>query len=81
MHGDANDACWSPEDRLVLRLADALHVTSRVEDPLWDELAAQFASEQLIELLMLAGLYHAVSYLINGIGVEREGFAPRFPPA
>src|SRR3982751_6380460 len=37
-HGDAGDACWSAEDRLVLRLADALHETSRVEGALWAEL-------------------------------------------
>jgi alkylhydroperoxidase family enzyme len=81
VHGGAADVCWSAEDRLVLRLADALHETSRVDDALWADLAAQLAPEQLIELLMLAGLYHAVSYLINGIGIEQEAFAPRFPPA
>jgi len=79
VHGDAGDACWSAEDRLVLRLADALHETSRVDGALWAELAAHFVPEQLVELLMLAGLYHAVSYLINGIRIEQEAFAPRFP--
>jgi hypothetical protein len=28
---------------------------------------------------MLAGKYHAVSYLINAMGVQHEAFAPRFP--
>src|SRR4249919_1997690 len=56
--GEAADACWTSEDRLVIRLADELHDTSRVSDPLWAELAARFAPEQLLELLMLAGLYH-----------------------
>ena len=81
VHGDAGEDCWNDEDRLVLRLADALHETSRVDDALWSELAGQFAPEQLVELLMIAGLYHAVSYLINGIRIEPEAFAPRFPPA
>jgi alkylhydroperoxidase family enzyme len=79
VRGAAADSCWTPEDRLVIRLADELHDTSAVADPLWGELAAHFAPEQIIELLMLAGLYHGVSYLINGARVQREGFAPAFP--
>jgi alkylhydroperoxidase family enzyme len=77
--GGADDACWSLEDRLVIRLADQLHDTNHVDDPLWGELSAHFAPEQTVELIMLAGLYHAVSYLINAIGIQHEAFAPRFP--
>jgi alkylhydroperoxidase family enzyme len=70
---------WNAEDSLVLRLAETLHATNQVEDELWAELAARFRSEQLVELIMLAGLYHAVSYLVNATRVQLEGFAPRFP--
>jgi len=31
-------------------------------------------------LIMLAGLYHAVSFVANATGVQHEAFAPRFPP-
>ena len=79
VRGHAADPCWSAEDRLVMRLADRLHETSRVDDALWAELATHFTPDQLIELLMLAGLYHAVSYLTNAIGVAPEPFAPTFP--
>ncbi len=77
--GAAGDPCWSDEDRLVMRLADELHDTSGVSDALWRDLAGRFTAEQIIELLMLAGLYHGVSYLINGARVQREDFAPAFP--
>ncbi len=79
VHGDATAACWSDEDRLVIRLADALHQHHDVDDALWAELAAAFAEEQLIELIMLAGLYHAVSYLVNGLRIPLEDGASRFP--
>lgn len=79
VHGGAGDACWSPEDRLVIRLADQLHDTNQADDPLWEDLAAHFVPGQLVELIMLAGLYHAVSYLINATGVQHEAFAPKFP--
>ena len=48
VHGDANDACWNPEDRLVIRFADQLHDTNRVDDVLWKEAAAHFAPDQLV---------------------------------
>jgi alkylhydroperoxidase family enzyme len=79
VRGRAADSCWTPEDRLVISLADELHDTSAVSEPLWQELAAHFAPEQILELLMLAGLYHGVSYLINGARVQGEDFAPGFP--
>jgi alkylhydroperoxidase family enzyme len=78
-HGAADDACWSPEDRLVIRLADQLHDTNRVDETLWNDLSAQFAADQMVELIMLAGLYHAVSYMVNATGVRHEAFAPGFP--
>ena len=80
VHGSADDACWSAEDRLVIRLADQLHETNRVDDALWTAAAGHFAADQLIELVMIAGLYHAVSYLVNAAGVQQEPFAPGFPP-
>jgi alkylhydroperoxidase family enzyme len=81
VHGNADDECWAPEDRLVIRLADQLHDTNRVSDAHWEELAAHFAPDQLVELIMLAGLYHAVSYMVNATGVQHEAFAPGFPSA
>jgi alkylhydroperoxidase family enzyme len=79
VHGGPGDAGWSDEDRLVIRLADQLHGTATVDEGLWNELSAHFTDEQLVELIMLAGLYHAVSFVANAIGVEHEAFAPRFP--
>ena len=79
VHGGPADECWGTEERLVMRLADQLHDTSRVDDPLWTELSGRFAADQLVELIVLAGLYHAVSFATNAIGIEQEVFAPRFP--
>ena len=79
VRGGANDGCWGTDERLAIRLADQLHETSRVDDALWAELAARFAAAQIVELLMLAGLYRAVSYLVNATSVAPESFAPRFP--
>jgi alkylhydroperoxidase family enzyme len=79
VHGTPDDDCWDGDDRVVLRLADRLHETNAVDDALWAEAAGRFSAAQLVELVMLAGLYHAVSYLVNALHVEPEPFAPAFP--
>jgi len=79
VHEPADATCWSATDRLTVRLADALHTDHDIGDALWSDLKAEFGNDQLIELIMLAGLYHAVSYLVNAMRVAREPFAPGFP--
>ena len=41
-------------------------------------LARLFREEQLLDLLMLAGWYHAISFTANGARVACEDGAPRF---
>ncbi len=79
VHEPADAPCWTTADRLTVRLADALHTHHDIGDALWSDLKSEFGNDQLIELIMLAGLYHAVSYLVNAMRVAREPFAPRFP--
>ena len=79
VHGTPDDECWDGDDRIVLRLADRLHETNDVDDALWADASARFSPAQLVELVMLAGLYHAVAYLVNALRVAPESFAPAFP--
>lgn len=79
VNGSAEADCWNPAQRLILRLADELHASSQVSDALWAEMSKQWQPAQIIELMMLAGLYHAVSYLTNGARIPLENAAPRFP--
>jgi alkylhydroperoxidase family enzyme len=76
---DPAAAPFSPRERLLLRLVDELRDTARVSDELWSELAAAWSSEQLVELIALAGFYHMISFLANGLRVPHESFAARFP--
>lgn len=81
VHGDATAACWRPDEALIVKLADALHASNDVDDALWTELKAAFADDQLVELVQLAGFYHAVSFTLRAFRVPLEASAPRFPPA
>jgi alkylhydroperoxidase family enzyme len=79
VHGGPDDDCWSDEDRVLLRLCDALHADSTIDDALWATLRERFSEEALLELLLLAGFYRTVSYLTNALRLTPEPNAARFP--
>jgi alkylhydroperoxidase family enzyme len=80
-HGDAADPCWpeAPErERLLIQAVDALHDHSDIDDDLWRQLSEQFTAAELLDLLMLCGWYHAISFAANGARVPLEAGAPTF---
>ena len=77
--GAAGEGSWSEQERTVLQLAEELHETSTISEPLWHLLSAHFDERQIIELVVTAGWYHAISYLCNGLRVPLEPWARRFP--
>jgi alkylhydroperoxidase family enzyme len=79
VHGDHTDACWvDARDRLVLEAVDSLHDTADIDDELWERLSVEFTAEQALDLFMLAGWYHSISYAANAARVPLEAGAPRF---
>ncbi len=74
-----DDPIWTPAQAALVRLCDELHDTSGISDALWKELRGHFSEEQLLELIYTVGMYHAVSFLTNGLGLEPEAFGERFP--
>jgi alkylhydroperoxidase family enzyme len=76
---DVEATPFAPREKLLLRLCDELHATANVSDELWEKLAADYTSEQLIELVVLAGLYHVISFATNALRIPLEPFAARFP--
>jgi alkylhydroperoxidase family enzyme len=76
-----DDPIWSPREAALVRLCDALHDTATIPPPLWEELRRHFDEEQILELIYTAGMYHAVSFLTNGLALEPEPFGERFAAA
>ena len=75
--GDGSDRCWvSERDRLLIEAVDSLHDSSRISDPLWDRLEGEFSSEEILDLTMMPGWYHAVSFTANGVRLGLEPGAP-----
>ena len=79
--GTAQDDCWSERDRLLIAAVDALHDGADVPDSLWALLSAAFSEVELLDLFLLCGWYHAISFVANAARIPREPGAPRFASA
>jgi alkylhydroperoxidase family enzyme len=77
--GGPDDDCWDDEDRVLIRLCDGLQRSCAIDDDVWTQLTAHHSDEAILELLMLAGTYRTVSYLVNGLRLPLEPGARRFP--
>lgn len=78
-HGTPSDSCWTEErDRLLIEAVDALHDTADVGDDLWEQLSRHLTDGEALDLFMLTGWYHAISYTANAARVPLEDGAPRF---
>jgi len=76
---EAEAGAFPERERLLIRLADALHDEARVDDALWAALRAQWTEPQLIELIALAGFYHLISFVTNALRIPPEPYGARFP--
>lgn len=81
VRGGSREDCWTAEQSTVLRLAEELHETSSIGDELWSELSSRFQTPQILELIVTAGWYHVIAYVCNGLRVQSEPWALRFPDA
>jgi alkylhydroperoxidase family enzyme len=80
--GSADDACWTEErDRVLIRAVDALHEDSDISDDLWQALSAVFSEANVLDLLLLTGWYHAISFVARAVRVPLEPGAPTFATA
>jgi alkylhydroperoxidase family enzyme len=78
-HGGPADPCWVEErERQLIRLVDELHDSSDVSEALWQELRSQYDEAALLDLLLLCGWYHAISFTARAARVPLEAGAPTF---
>jgi alkylhydroperoxidase family enzyme len=77
-HGNPDDGCWSSDERALLRAVDELHDHADISDATWTALTPSLAADQLLDLLLLAGWYHAISYAATAARIPLEDGTPRF---
>src|SRR6185369_16717454 len=72
-------AAFSDQERALFAMVDALHEHSTLDDATYASLARFYDPAQVVELVVLAGLYHAISFTVRALAVPLEAWAPRFP--
>ncbi len=78
VEGKASDPAFDDRQACLVRMCDELHETSTLGDDVWEELRQHFDEMQILELIYTVGMYHTVSFLVNGLGLENETFGAKF---
>ena len=79
VHGGADEACWSDAEKVLIATADAFHHRSTLSKEEFAALKAHYDDAKILEIILLCGFYHTVSYLANGLDLPPEEFGARFP--
>ena len=79
VQGDANSACWSLGEQVLIAAVDALHHRATWSDEEFAALSAHYDEAQILEIMLLCGFYRTVSYLANELRLPLEEKAARFP--
>jgi alkylhydroperoxidase family enzyme len=78
-HGQATDGCWAHvRERLLIAAVDELHDTNDLADDSWSALAAAFTEPELLDMLLVTGWYHAISFAARVTRLPLEPGAPTF---
>jgi alkylhydroperoxidase family enzyme len=76
----AEDDCWTdPADRAVLNAVDDLYRSHDLGDETWAELVAQIGEDGAVDLVLICGWYHAISFAVRALRLPPEPHTPAFP--
>jgi alkylhydroperoxidase family enzyme len=70
--GGPADACWDAGDRAVLTAVDELHATHDLGDETWAALVAAAGEDGALDLLLVCGWYHAISFTVRALRLPLE---------
>jgi alkylhydroperoxidase family enzyme len=70
--GGPADACWDAMDRAVLTAVDELRATADLADGTWADLVAAVGEDGALDLLLVCGWYHAISFTVRALRLPLE---------
>jgi hypothetical protein len=77
--GAAADPCWAdPDDRAVITAVDALHARNDLTDEEWAGLTTAVGPDGAVDLMLISGWYHAISYVARVARLTPEPGSPTF---
>ena len=71
--------CWSAAEQALIAAVDALHARARLSDAEFAALAQNHGRDQILEIILLAGFYRTVAYMVGALDLPLEPAAARFP--
>jgi alkylhydroperoxidase family enzyme len=78
-HGDATDPCWTDaREQALITAVDALTDHADLDDDRWTQLAGQFTPDELLDVLVLTGWYHAICFVARATRLPNEPGCPTF---
>ncbi|MEV7626341.1 hypothetical protein [Actinoplanes sp. NPDC089786] len=77
--GTAADVCWTdPGDRAVITAVDAPPARHDLTDDEWAPLVEAAGPDGAIDLMLICGWYHAISYVARAARLAPEPGSPTF---
>ncbi|MEU7783984.1 carboxymuconolactone decarboxylase family protein [Amycolatopsis sp. NPDC049159] len=70
--GGPADGCWDAGDRAVLTAVDELHATHDLADGTWAALVAAVGEAGALDLTLVCGWYHAISFTVRALRLPLE---------
>jgi alkylhydroperoxidase family enzyme len=72
------DGCWTdPADRAVLHAVEELRDRHDLTDDTWEELVSAVGEDGAVDLMLVCGWYHAISFTVRALRLPLEpGTAP-----
>ena len=75
--GQPSDPCWAePADVAVLRAVDELHRSNDLSDATWSDLVDAIGEDGAVDLILIAGWYHAIAYAARALRLPQEPGTP-----
>ncbi|MEZ4442211.1 MAG: carboxymuconolactone decarboxylase family protein [Polyangiaceae bacterium] len=73
-----SEGAWSPAQAAVLHAVDALVEEATLSDAIFAGLREHLDDDAILELLVLVGFYHLISFVVRGAALPPEPWAARF---
>ncbi len=72
-------ALWAERELVLVRVVDELHETATISDEVWEQLVAIWNTAQILEVIIIVGWYHLISFVANAAHIDHEPWAAHFP--
>lgn len=63
---------WTPHEANLLRATDSVLARRQIDDALWDQLAAELTSQQLVDFLMTIAEFSLVAIMLTNLRIPLE---------